>query len=471
MSDRRDLDAVATAAAIRDGSLSASDVLEAAIARVEELNPALNAVISTRFDAARDEIAHGLPPGVLRGVPVLVKDLGAEVEGLPATSGSRLFADRVARADSEVVARYRRAGMVVLGTTNTAELGKSASTEPALFGATRNPWRPTHSPGGSSGGSAAAVASGMVPVAHGSDGGGSIRIPAAMCGLLGLKPSRGRVPLAPHVSAFASPVSAHHALTTTVRDSALLLDVVAGPLRGDVFAAPTPGTSFSEAASARPTRVRIGLLTDLPGVPTDPECAAAAVRAAELCERLGHQVVEVSARYDPAEVARTSGTLMGADLVVTVDDRLAELDRVLRDDDLEALTRVLYDGYRGLTGADVNRALRRAQGIGWEVGRAFEEVDVLLSPTLARPTPELGRLDTSRPETIYELGAVYSAYTSVYNLTGMPGVSVPFGTTSDGLPLGVQLAGDLGAETLLLGLAAQLEEAAPWARRVPTVDA
>lgn len=456
-------DAVSTAAAVRNKERDAQDVTEEAIARIEERDPDLGAVIHTRFDAARVEVAAGLPDGPLRGVPMLVKDLGTEVEGLPATGGSRLFATVRAGRDSELVARYRRAGAVVLGTTNTPELGLNASTEPVLFGPTRNPWSPAHSPGGSSGGSAAAVAAGLVPVAHASDGGGSIRIPAAACGLFGLKPSRGRVSPAPRPTTLSGLVSGHHAVTATVRDSALLLDVAAGPLPGDAYAAPEPSAPFAELARRDPGRLRIGLFTDLPQGPDVHRDSAAAARAAGLlCERLGHDVVETTARYRPEEVGRTSGVLMGADLVAQIDARLAELGRPLADDDIEPFTRVLYEAYRALPAADVSRALRRAQEIGWEVGAAFGEYDVLLSPTLARPTPRLGTLDTTRPESIYEHASVYSAFTSVHNVTGMPAMSVPFGHDGEGLPLGVQFAAPLGGEGTLLALAAQLEGAAPW---------
>lgn len=459
----RNPDAVSTAAAVRSGERDAQAVTEEAIARIEDRDPALGAVIHTRFDAARAEVAAGLPDGPLRGVPMLVKDLGTEVDGLPATGGSRLFAAVTARRDSELVARYRRAGAVVLGTTNTPELGLNASTEPALFGPTRNPWSPAHSPGGSSGGSAAAVAAGLVPVAHASDGGGSIRIPAAACGLFGLKPSRGRVSPAPRPTTLSGLVSGHHAVTITVRDSALLLDVAAGPLPGDAYAAPEPSAPFAELARRDPGRLRIGLLTELPGGPdVHPESAAAARALGLLCERLGHDVAETTARYRPEDVGRTSGVLMGADLVAQIDARVERLGRPLADDDIEPFTRVLYEHYRALPAADVSRALRRAQEIGWEVGAAFRAYDVLLSPTLARPTPRLGTLDTSRPESIYEHASVYSAFTSVHNVTGMPAMSVPFGHDGDGLPLGVQFAAPLGAEGLLLALAAQLERAAPW---------
>ncbi|MFE7353159.1 amidase [Streptomyces sp. NPDC057543] len=456
-------DAVRTAAAVRSGEVDARAVVEDAIARIERLNPEYNAVIHTRFDRALEEVDAGLPDGPLRGVPVLIKDLGTDVAGLPATGGSRLFAEGLAARDSELVARYRRAGMVVLGTTNTPELGLNASTEPALFGPTRNPWSTGHSPGGSSGGSAAAVASGMVPVAHASDGGGSIRIPSAACGLFGLKPSRGRVSPAPRPTTLSGLVSAHHAVTTTVRDSALLLDIAAGPLPGDAYAAPTPADSFAALARREPGRLRIGLVTTLPDGPqVHQESAAAVIAAARLCESLGHEVGEATAAYRPGDVAGASAVLMGSGLVAQIDARLEQLGRPLADDDLEPFTRVLYDSYRALTAADVSRALGRMQEIGWAVGAAFTTYDVLLSPTLARPTPRLGTLDTARPESIYEHASVYSAFTSVHNVTGMPAMSVPLGRDADGLPLGVQFAADLGGEGLLLSLAAQLEQAAPW---------
>ncbi|MFC7495784.1 MULTISPECIES: amidase [unclassified Nocardioides] len=460
------MDAIGTAAAIRAGTTSAREVVEAAIARIEKHDPELNAVVGRRFEAALDEVAAGLPDGPLRGVPVLVKDLNADVAGLPSTRGSRLWADNVAERDSELVARYRRAGMVVLGTTNTPELGKNASTEPLLFGPARNPWAPGRSPGGSSGGSAAAVAAGMVPVAHGNDGGGSIRIPASMCGLFGLKPSRGRVSPYPYANLLASPVSINHALTTSVRDSALLLDVVAGPVPGDAYGA--PGGSFLDEVGCDPGRLRVGVTTTLPvDLPTHPDCVAAVERARAVCERLGHEVVEVTLEYDAPAAMAACGMVMGASLVTAVDTRLAELGRPLADDDLEPFTRVLLDHYRSSTAAELSAALQVAEETGWRVGAAFREVDVLLMPVLSQPAPVLGTLDTTRPEVMYEVGTVYSFFTSLFNVTGQPAMSVPFGTDDTGVPVGAQFVADLGQEGLLLRLAAQLEQAAPWPRHAP----
>ena len=462
-------DALGTAAAIRSGELSAREVTEQAISRIEEANPRLNAVTSTRYEQALAEIDAGLPDGPLTGVPFLIKDLGSEVAGLPATSGSRLFADNIAAADSELVRRYKRAGLVVLGMTNVPELGLNASTESQLFGPAHNPRDLSRSTGGSSGGSAAAVAAGLVPAAHATDGGGSIRIPASMNGLVGLKPSRGRSTGAPDPGTLAGPVSVPNAVATTVRDSAVLLDVIAGVLPGEAFAAPSPHRgSFLDAADRGPGTLRIGLATRARnGVDLDPAVEQAVLDTAKLCESLGHHVEEMTPAFDPADVGMTSAVLMGADLVVTIDDRLAQLGRQLRPGDVEPFTEMLLGYYRTLTGVDVHRALRHAQEIGWEVGAAFETYDVLLTPTLAREVPPLGLLDTTDPAAMYEHAATYSSWTSVFNVTGMPAISLPLATADDGMPIGVQFVADLGHEARLISLAAQLEQAAPWQLLAP----
>lgn len=463
-------DALALAADIRSGAADPAEVLEEAIARIERLDPQLNAVVSTRFDAARAEVGARLPDGPLRGVPILIKDLGTDVAGQPATDGSRLFADVVATVDSAVVQRYKAAGMVVLGTTNVPELGKTTTTESLLYGPCRNPWDHTRSPGGSSGGSAAAVAAGMVPVAHGTDGGGSIRIPAAMCGLVGLKPSRGRVPTWPHPDALAAPQSYHHALTTTVRDSAALLDAVAGHVPGDAYGAPTPPRPFLEEAGADPGRLRIGVLRTAPGpFPTDPVCTAGVDRAAGLLTDLGHEVREVELGLEVIEVMTAVGTIMGAQLRATVDDRLAALGRDLDDDDLEPWTRMILDNSQTHSAPDVARALQTAQRTGWRLAEHFrpDGVDALLLPTLPTPTPELGYLDVTDPESMWARSSSFSVCASMFNLSGQPAISLPLGADEDGLPVGVQLAADYAREDLLLRLAGQLEAAAPWQRVAP----
>jgi amidase len=468
MTSWEELDATALAAAVRSGDLSARESVEQAIERIERLDGRFNVMVGQRFDEALAEVGRGLPDGPLTGVPTLVKSLGADVAGLPTTRGSRLFAEKVAAADSELVRRYRAAGMVVLGTTNTPELGLNASTESAVHGSARNPWRASHSTGGSSGGSAAAVSAGMVPVAHANDGGGSIRIPASMCGLFGLKPSRGRVSPAPYPATLAAITSHQHAITRTVRDSALLLDISAGPLPGDAYGIAAPRTTFADAVGRDPGRLRIGLVTSLRNGPeTHPDCVAAAELVARVAESLGHEVVTIDATWDVARVQATSGILMGTALVAAVEERLAELGRDLRDDDVEPFTRVLFDHYRTGAAGDVVRALQEAQNISWEIGLLFDRVDVLLTPTLCRPTPELGYLDTRDPAAMYERAIQYSGWTSTFNVTGMPAMSLPLAQDSTGLPLGVHVVADHAHEELLLSLAAQLERAAPWRRLAP----
>lgn len=461
------LDGLGLAAAIRAGDLTALEAVDAAIARVEARNPALNVMVAERFDAARAEARGPLPDAPFAGVPFLVKALGANVAGLPTSRGSRLWADDVAEADSEAVARFRRAGLVVLGMTNTPELGRNGSTEPVLHGPAHNPRGLGFSTGGSSGGSAGAVAAGIVPVAHANDGGGSIRIPAAACGLFGLKPSRGRVPNLPAVDSFAYPVSCTHAVTRTVRDSAALLDAIAGPTVGDPFAAPAPTRPFLDEVGVPPGRLRVAFATRTPrGDDADAEVAGAVTRMAALCEELGHDVTEASFTYDVDMHGRVMSRVMGVSVAAAVDRRLAGLGRELRDDDLEPFTRVLYDAASASAGVDMFMALQDCEQLTREIAPFFETFDVLLTPTLQVTVPRHGFADTTRPETMVNAAKV-SAFTAIFNVTGQPAASIPFGTDSNGLPIGAQLVARYGAEALLLRLAAQIEEAAPWPQVAP----
>ena len=463
-------DALALAADIRSGATDPAEVLEEAVRRIERLDPGLNAVVSTRVDAARAEVAAGLPDGPLRGVPIVIKNLGTDVAGQPATDGSRLFADVVATVDSAVVRRYKAAGMVVLGTTNVPEMGKTTTTESLLYGPCRNPWDTSRSTGGSSGGSAAAVASGMVPVAHATDGGGSIRIPAAMCGLVGLKPSRGRVPAWPHPSALAAPISYHHAVTTTVRDSAALLDAVAGHVPGDAYGAPTPRRPFVEEVGFDPGVLRIGVMRTAPGpFPTDPECSAAVDRTATHLSGLGHELAEVELGIDVIEAMTALGDIMGASLRASVEDRLAALGRELREGDLEPWTMAILDNAGALTAPRVARALQTAQRTGWRIAELFHDAgfDALLLPTMPATTPELGYLDVTDPGSMWTRSSTFSAATSMFNLSGQPALSLPAGTDARGMPVGVQLVADYAREDTLLRLSGQLEAAAPWPAVAP----
>ena len=457
-----DLDGTGLAAAIRRGEVTAVEAVDAAIARIEAVDPLVHALVAERFDAARAEAAGPRAEGPFAGVPYLVKALGAQVAGLPTSRGSRLWADDVAAADSLAVSRARAAGVIVLGMTNTPELGKNGSTEPLHHGPTRNPHDLTRSAGGSSGGSAAAVASGMVPIAHGNDGGGSIRIPAAACGLFGLKPSRGRVPNAPFLEAFSYPVGCTHSLTRTVRDSAALLDAVAGPAPGDAVAVAPPARPFVDEVGADAGRLRIGWTTvTARGVAADDDLIDAVARTAALCESLGHEVEEAPFPYDAEAANGALAAVMSVNVAFAVDARLAALGRELRDDDLEPFTRVLYDGGRAMAATTVIGALQQLERTGREVAPFFERHDLLLTPTLSVRVPELGWVDTRRPETMVNASA-FSAFTGVFNTTGHPAMSVPGGVDGNGLPIGVQFVARLSDEATLLRLASALETAMPW---------
>ncbi|MBU6329522.1 MAG: amidase, partial [Acidobacteria bacterium] len=353
-------DSIGLAALVRDGEVGARELVEAAIARIEERNPALNAVIATRYDAALAEADTVDRSAPLAGVPFLVKDLNCDVAGLPSTRGSRLFADVVATEDCELTRRFKAAGLIILGNTNTPEFGKNASTEPVLHGPTHNPWDLDRSPGGSSGGSAAAVAGGMVTAAHANDGGGSIRIPASECGLVGLKPTRGRTPTWPIPASFAYPVGVGNCVTRTVRDSAAILDAIAGPLPGDPFPAPPapPTGSFLGAVEQEPGRLRIGFSTVLPnGEPVHPAGITAIERTAAVLSALGHEVGEGMPDWDRRMSALVVTSAMGINGARMVEDRLAELGRPLADDDLEVFSREMHERALQQTGIDLHRAL------------------------------------------------------------------------------------------------------------------
>ncbi|MGW0661877.1 amidase [Streptodolium elevatio] len=460
-------DTVGLAELVRTDQVKPAELLDAVVARMEERNPALNAVVATRIDAAYREIEAGLPDGPLRGVPFAVKDLGCDVAGLATTNGSRLFANNVVAHDGILAGRYRAAGLVIVGKTNTPEFGKNASTEPQLFGPTRNPWNTAHSPGGSSGGSAAAVAAGIVPAAHANDGGGSIRIPAACCGLFGLKPSRGRVPNDGGNAAFAYPLSIANAVTRTVRDNAALLDAVAGPVLGDATLDPAPPGSFLAALAEKPGRLRIGFATAAAdGTPVAPAGAEAVRRTAALLAELGHDVEESAPRWDMSDVVSVLSQVMGAATGAQIEDHLAALGRGLADDDLEPATRWQHDRLASATVTDLSRALRLAETLGRQIAPWFAEFDVWLTPTLGLDVPELGWMDTTRLETMANAGKM-TWFTSVFNVTGLPAASVPAGFDGRRLPVAVQLAGRMGSEATLLRVAAQLEEAAPWPWQAP----
>jgi len=488
------LDAVASAELVRTGQVTARELVDAAIARVEAVNPQLNAVIHPRFDEARTEadaaeLAADLPRRPLRGVPIVVKDLDGALEGAPMHEGNRLLRDLgiTADHDSYLFAKLRAAGCVVIGKTNTPELGLLPTTEPMAYGATHNPWDTTRSPGGSSGGSAAAVASGMVSIAHAGDGGGSIRIPASACGLFGLKPSRGRMSLGPETGEAWAGFVARHVVSRSVRDSAAVLDVLAGPMPGDPYSAPPPARPFAAEVGADPGRLRIGLRTAAPGglAETDPLCIAAAEDAAALLESLGH-TVEVAApdALDELELLLHFVTVLA---VCTAYD-LVKLGRVagreLTADDVEPVTWAQAEQGRAVSGAafldacESLRAWTRRMATWWEPLDGIAPVaggfDLLLTPTMARPPAPLGEIRGSDAEGGILAATPYAAFTVPANVTGQPAMSVPLSWADVGgssLPIGTQLVAAANREDVLLRVAAQLEQARPWAQRRPPISA
>jgi amidase len=465
-----DNDALGLAELVRTRQVSPSELLDEALDRVATHNPQVNAVVSLFEARARAAIAAGLPDGPFTGVPFVLKDLGADVAGEITTSGSRFFADHRPTRSSEVVLRYERAGLVIFGKTNTPEMGLNATTEPLLFGPTRNPWNLDHSAGGSSGGAAAAVAAGIVPAAHATDGGGSIRIPASSCGLFGLKPNRGRIPFGPPLGEGWNGLSHGHVITRSVRDSAAFLDATAGSRAGEPYAAPHYDGSCLDATQRSPGRLRVGMMTTgRPGVVVDDEARAAVGYAARLLVELGHDVEEFTLPVDWAATTRVFGILSGTHVAATINARAGVLGREPTLDDIERVTWMQFTAASTRGALDYVDAVRTMHRISDEVAAAFEEIDVLLTPTAGTPPPPIGLLDMNSEDLAAlgrEAGRVAN-FLGIMNITGQPAMSVPLYWTADGLPLGVHFAARWGAEPLLCSLAAQLEKVAPWAHRRP----
>ena len=467
------LDATAQAELVRKKEVQAIELLEGAIERVERLNPTLNAVVTTMYDQAHAAI-EDLPDGPFAGVPFLLKDLLAQYSGVRMTMGSNLFRDFVADHDSELVKRLKRAGLIILGKTNTPEFGILPTTEPHLFGPSRNPWDTERTTGGSSGGSAAAVAAGIVPMAHGNDGGGSIRIPASCCGLFGLKPTRARNPLGPDFGDLMSGLVAEHALTRSVRDSAALLDATSGPDLGDPYWAPPPERPFLQEVGADPGRLRIAFSTEaVTGVQVHTDCINAVKEAAALCEELGHVVVEAAPKVDGDMVAQAFMVLWSAQPASVLDGMALLTGQAPSQDQVEPLTWALFEMGHQHTASDYVISLTVLQGISREIARLFVDYDVWLTPTLAEPPVPLGTFDSPPENPLHGLArsAEFVPFTPICNATGQPAMSVPLFWNADGLPVGTHFIGRFGDEATLFRLASQLEEARPWADRRPSVSA
>jgi len=463
-------DALGLAELVRKAEVSPEELLEEAISRTEARNPSLRAVVVKMYEEARGVLARGLPEGPLRGVPFLLKDLYPYYGGGRITYGSRLFRDFVADHDAELVTRYKRAGLVIFGRTASPEFGLTSTTESVLHGPTVNPWNHAHTAGGSSGGAAVAVAVRIVPAAHASDGGGSIRIPASCCGLFGLKPTRARLPLGPDVGEGWSGMSVMHVVTRSVRDSAALLDVVAGPDVGAPYWAPPPSRPFLEEMDTEPQPLRVALVTRaFNGVETHPDCVAAVQDAALLCAELGHRVEETTLTVDAQALGKATRVIVSANLRASIDERLQTLGRELGPEDLEPITHAMALHAQSMSAAQYAAAVGTVHAAGRQVGRFFERFDVLLTPTMATPPLKLGQLALTHPEPSVFAGnlARTIGYTQLMNAAGNPAMSVPLFWNSEGLPVGVQFAGRFGKEETLFRLAAQLEKARPWAHKHP----
>ncbi|MEX0785502.1 MAG: amidase [Dehalococcoidia bacterium] len=464
------LDATAQAALVRKREVTPLELLDAAVARIERLNPQLNAVVTPMFDQARRAASVPLPDGPFTGVPFLLKDLTAAYAGVPMTSGSLAMKDFVPLADSELVARHKRAGFVIAGKTNTPEFGLLPTTEPALFGPARNPWALDRTTGGSSGGSAAAVASGMVPAAHGNDGGGSIRIPASCCGLFGFKPSRGRNPLAIDPSG----LQVEHALTRSVRDSAAILDATQGAQRGDPFHAPPPARPYVEELCAGPGKLRIAFTSRALGATTLHEDCVAAVRdAAKLCADLGHNVEEAAPALLVELISNALNLIWRAGAAAQIDAVPLLAGRVPAEGEFEPLTRALAQQGRGYSAPELFLAMGMLQIAAQSMSAFYQQYDIWLTPTLGSPPVPLGTFDSTPddPASGFAPAEAFVPFTALINATGQPAMSVPLYWNAEGLPIGAHFVAPFGDEPTLFRLAAQLEEARPWADRRPPVSA
>ncbi len=473
--DTRWLDATAQADLIASGEVHPTELVEAAITRIEALDGPLNAVIMRWFDHAREVAASGdLPHGPFRGVPFLLKDLWAEYAGQAMTNGNRALKEAmpVASRDSTLVSRFRQAGLVTLGRTNSPELGTLPVTEPFAYGPTRNPWDLSRTCGGSSGGAAAAVAAGMVPVAHASDGGGSIRIPSSCCGLVGLKPSQGRASLGPLRDEAGLVVEL--GVTRTVRDTARLLDAVHGPGVGDTMIAPPPARPYLDEVGADPGRLRIGVLDVHPhGGNLHADCVTAVRSVATLCESLGHQVeFEYPESLNDDSLVFQFLVLWAVGAALGLERYGEMLGRPLTEAEVEPVNWVQAQGAAMFTGVDYARAVtqvidfRRQTQQWWADGW-----DLLLAPTLAEPPVKIGDHDSppDNPQAGMLRAAEFASFTPPFNVTGQPAINLPLHWNADGLPIGVQLVAAYGREDLLIRIASQLEAAQPWADRRPSV--
>ncbi|MBI3799934.1 MAG: amidase [Deltaproteobacteria bacterium] len=450
------------------------ELVTTALQAIEKVNPKLNAVLQTLPDQAEAEVRGGLPQGPFTGVPFLIKELVLHAKNVRCNMGSKLAQGFMAHEDTELMARFRRAGLVLVGTTQTPELGYNPTTETVLFGPVHNPWDLSRSAGGSSGGSGASVAAGIVPLAHANDGGGSIRIPASCNGLVGLKPSRDRVPTGPDYGDPLCGLACEFVVTRSVRDAAALLDVVAGADVGAPGHPVPPARPYRAEVGASPGRLRIAwTTTPASGEKIDPECEKAVHETVRLLEELGHTLVEDRPRYDWNAFLENVHVIWTAFTTASVNDLAAALNRKPGPDNLEAVTLACYEDGKRYTAADLITAMAHGNLLSRQVGAFFQTVDVLVTPTIARLPAPLGELDQNRKGmTAMEWTQqvfTYCPFTPLFNSTGQPAFSLPLHWSASGVPVGVQIVGRFSDETTLFRLASQLEQARPWAGKRPPV--
>ena len=462
-------DGLGLAHLVRRKEVSPLELVEEAIARIERHNPTLNAVVYKAYDEARASAKTKLPDGPFKGVPFLIKDIGMPVKGWPMTDGSRFLRNHVTSEDSELTRRYRASGVVLVGKTNTPEFGIPGTTEGRHLGICRNPWNPNHSSGGSSGGAASAVASGMVALAHGSDGLGSIRIPSAQCGLVGMKPTQYRNPGGPDDRNRAHGFVVDHVLTRSVRDSAAMLDWTGWP-EDDAPYAPVPkARPYMDEIATPPGRLRIGLYTENPrGVPLHPDVQATFDATAKTLESLGHDlIVKQNLPIDWRKLYRAQAAVSGAMFAASIDSWIEVVGHEPEPDDFEPLAWASYKGAKKLTPSMVGQGLQNLRLISRQILGLWREFDVLLTPVTITPAPPIGLLDpvNVEPREFNRRQGEIFGYTPPFNMTGQPSISLPLGMSKDGLPIGMMFTGRYGDEATLYRLAAQLEEARPWRDR------
>lgn len=469
-------DATYLASQVASGAASADELLDEAIARVAALNPHLNAVVLMQEETARAAIKRGLPDGPFKGVPFLLKDLGAEAVDFPSNSGSNLLKGTRYTYDSEIYRRIRATGTVTFGRTTSPEGGIGPVTEASVYGGpTRNPWDVSRTSGGSSGGAAAAVAAGIIPIAHGSDGGGSVRIPASSCGLFGFKATRARFPDGPAAGEGWAGMAIDGFLSKSVRDNAAMMDACAGGDLGAPYAAPAMEMTFTQAIAQPPKPLRIGLCdTTFSGTAIDPACKDAVIKTARILEDLGHEVTPLRPQADHDAMMHAWTKIVACGTALWIQSTLASKGRDLQQGDVQGVAQSAVDFAKGISGADYLAAVNTVHAYGRQMAAVFADCDILLSATLAEPPAEVGRFTHDRDDyENYRVGPggvfEYSPFCAAFNASGQPAATVPMHWDDQGLPIGVHLAAAYGDDARLIAVCAQLEQAAPWGHRKPSM--